>query len=129
MVQHVEFYHRDHFELRYHRRKARRSLSHFIDFFWETDFDPLYEQYPDGFSDALFPNIGYTYLINLGTPFRMQLEDEAPAVYEAGETFYEPAGRVHLIVANASRELPAQFVTWHACEGDAALALAPGVAE
>ena len=77
MVQHVEFFHRDHFELRYHRRKARRSLSHFIDFFWETDFDPLYEQYPDGFSDALFPNIGYTYLINLGTPFRMQLEDDS----------------------------------------------------
>ena len=75
-MQHVEFFHRDHFELRYHRRKARRSLSRFIDFFWETDFDPLYEKYPEGFSDALFPNIGYTYLINLGTPFKMQLEDD-----------------------------------------------------
>ncbi len=76
-MQHVEFFHRDHFELRYHRKKARRSLSRFIDFFWETDFDPLYEKYPNGFSDALFPNIGYTYLINLGTPFRMQLEDDS----------------------------------------------------
>lgn len=75
-MQHVEFFHRDHFELRYHRKKARRSLSRFIDFFWETDFDPLYEKYPDGFSDALFPNIGYTYLVNLGTPFKMQLEDD-----------------------------------------------------
>lgn len=76
-MQHVEFFHRDHFEYRYHRRKARKSLSQFIDFFWETDFDQLYEQYPEGFSDALFPNVGYTYLINLGTPFTMQLEDES----------------------------------------------------
>jgi len=76
-MQHVEFFHRDHFEYRYHRRRARRSLSQFIDFFWETDFEDLYKQYPDGFSDALFPNIGYTYLINLGTPFVMQLEDES----------------------------------------------------
>ena len=53
------------------------SLSQFIDFFWETDFEDLYQQYPEGFSDALFPNIGYTYLINLGTPFVMQLEDES----------------------------------------------------
>jgi AraC-like DNA-binding protein len=75
-VQHVEFFHRDHFEYRYYRRKAKKSLSQFIDFFWETDFDELYEQYPEGFSDALFPNVGYTYLINLGTPFVMQLEDE-----------------------------------------------------
>jgi AraC-like DNA-binding protein len=75
-VQHVEFFHRDHFEYRYHRKMARKSLSRFIDFFWETDFDSLYPQYPEGFSDALFPNVGYTYLINLGTPFVMQLDEE-----------------------------------------------------
>lgn len=74
-MQHVEFFDKDHFELRYHRKKARKSISDFIDFFWETDFDNLWSQYPKGFSDALFPNIGYTYLINLGTPFAMQLED------------------------------------------------------
>jgi AraC-like DNA-binding protein len=74
-VQHIEFIHKDHFEYRYHRRQAKRSLTPFIDFFWETDFDPLYQQYPEGFSDALFPNIGYTYLINLGTLFVMQLGD------------------------------------------------------
>ncbi|MCE3282520.1 MAG: AraC family transcriptional regulator, partial [Chitinophagaceae bacterium] len=76
-MQHVEFFHRDHFEYRYHRRKAAQSLSRFIDYFWETDFDTLFEQHPGGFSDALFPNIGYTYLINLGTPFVMQLDDES----------------------------------------------------
>ncbi len=75
-MQHVEFFHKDHFEFRYHRQKAKRPLSQFIDFFWETDFEPLFQQYPEGFSDALFPNIGYTYLINLGTPFVMQLEEE-----------------------------------------------------
>jgi len=75
-VQHVEFFHQDHFEHKYHRKKAKKSLAHFIAFFWETDFEQLWEQYPTGFSDALFPNIGYTYLINLGTPFVMQLENE-----------------------------------------------------
>lgn len=75
-MQHVEFFHKDHFAFRYHRQKAKKSLSQFIDFFWETDFNVLFEQYPNGFSDALFPNIGYTYLINLGTPFVMQLEGE-----------------------------------------------------
>jgi len=75
-VQHVEFFHRHHFEYRYHRKKAKKSLAQFIDFFWETDFDELYERYPNGFSDALFPNVGYTYLINLGTPFVMQLGEE-----------------------------------------------------
>lgn len=52
------------------------ELDNFIDFFWETKFDELLQQYPDGFSDALFPNIGYTYLINLGTPFVMQVGDK-----------------------------------------------------
>jgi AraC-like DNA-binding protein len=53
------------------------ALARFIDFFWETDFDDLYLQYPEGFSDALFPNVGYTYLINLGTPFVMQLDTDS----------------------------------------------------
>jgi AraC-like DNA-binding protein len=75
-VQHVEFFHRDHFHQHFHRRKAKTSLSKFIDFFWETDFGHLWKLYPRGFTDALFPDIGYTYLINLGTPFKMQLDDE-----------------------------------------------------
>jgi AraC-like DNA-binding protein len=51
-------------------------LNLFIDFFWETKFDDLWKQYPRGFSDTLFPNIGYTYLINLGTPFIMQVDEK-----------------------------------------------------
>ncbi|MBD0286480.1 MAG: AraC family transcriptional regulator [Flavisolibacter sp.] len=75
-MQHIEFFHKDHFEYHYYRKKAKPSLKKFIDFFWETDFDALWQQYPHGFSDALFPNVGYTYLINLSTPFVMQLEKE-----------------------------------------------------
>ncbi len=50
-------------------------MARFIDFFWEIQFEGLFKKYPEGFSDVLFPNIGYTYLINLGTPFIMQLEE------------------------------------------------------
>jgi len=72
-MQHVEIIDKEHFEKNYHRVKPSRAVSHFIDFYWQTKFDHLWDQHPDGFSDALFPNIGYTYLINLGTPFVMQV--------------------------------------------------------
>jgi AraC-like DNA-binding protein len=75
-MQHIEFFDKEHFEENYHRVKPPPSLAHLIDFFWETKFDHLWKQYPAGFSDALFPNIGYTYLINLGTPFIMQVADK-----------------------------------------------------
>ncbi|RYY41605.1 MAG: AraC family transcriptional regulator [Chitinophagaceae bacterium] len=73
-MQHREFIHSTHFARNYHRRHARKALSYFIDFFWETNFDELLAQHPGGFSDALFPNVGYTYMLNLGTPFVMQLD-------------------------------------------------------
>src|SRR6187401_1065059 len=72
-MRHIEFFDIDHFENKYFRVKPPASISHFIDFIWETDFESLFVKYPQGFSDALFPNIGYTYLINLGTPFIMQV--------------------------------------------------------
>jgi AraC-like DNA-binding protein len=75
-MQHIEFFHIEHFENNYHRVKPIPALEDFIDFFWETKFDGLWEKYPKGFSDALFPNIGYTYLINLGTPFIMQVDEQ-----------------------------------------------------
>lgn len=74
-MQHVEFFDTYHFENRYHRKRPRHSLAKYIDFFWEIEFDDILKQHPAGFSDVLFPNIGYTYLINLGTSFTMQLED------------------------------------------------------
>ncbi|MBC7937696.1 MAG: AraC family transcriptional regulator [Rhizobacter sp.] len=72
-MQHVEIIDKEHFEKNYHRVKPSRAVAHFIDFYWQTKFDHLWVQYPEGFSDALFPNIGYTYLVNLGTPFVMQV--------------------------------------------------------
>lgn len=72
-MQHVEIIDKEHFEKNYHRVKPSRAVAHFIDFYWQTKFDHLWDQHPEGFSDALFPNIGYTYLINLGTPFVMQV--------------------------------------------------------
>lgn len=76
-MQHIEFLHQQHFEEKYHRKWVQQGpLARFIDFFWETDFESLYPQHPEGFSDVLFANTGYTYLINLGTPFIMQLGDE-----------------------------------------------------
>jgi AraC-like DNA-binding protein len=71
-VQHVEFFNKEHFEKKYHRIAPAAGLRLFIDFFWETDFDDLWKSNPRGFSDVLFPNIGYTYLINLANPFIMQ---------------------------------------------------------
>lgn len=75
-MRHIEFLNNDHFEKNYHRVPPPSSLSLFIDFFWETKFDRLWKENPRGFSDAQFPNIGYTYIINLGTPFIMQVEDK-----------------------------------------------------
>ena len=74
-MRHIEFIHTDHFENNYYRHHVQGKLSLFIDFFWQTKFEKLWRQYPGGFSDALFPNVGYTYLVNLGTPFVMQVED------------------------------------------------------
>lgn len=76
-MQHIEFFHRDHFKDNYFRASPGGELAGFIDFFWQTKFEDLWEQYPSGFSDMLFPNVGYTYLINLGTPFRMQVGDKS----------------------------------------------------
>jgi len=98
MKRHIEFFDIDHFEKNYHRVKPASSLIHFIDFFWETKFDKLLAQNPAGFSDALFPNVGYTYLINLGTPFTMQVGDKKFKMrsdgflprHESIECFHQP---------------------------------------
>lgn len=72
-MQHVEIIDAFHFKENYHRIKPPQALAHLIDFYWQTKFENIWELYPAGFSDALFPNIGYTYLINLGTAFIMQV--------------------------------------------------------
>jgi AraC-like DNA-binding protein len=101
-MQHIEFFHTNHFENNYHRVPPPAPLSQFIDFFWETKFDHLWQQYPKGFSDAQFPNIGYTYIINLGTPFIMQVDDKKFSMktdgflprYNAIECFHKPGNHL-----------------------------------
>ncbi len=75
-MQHVEIIDNDHFQQNYDRVQAPGALAHLVDFYWQTKFDSLWAEYPKGFSDVLFPNIGYSYLINLGTPFVMQVGKE-----------------------------------------------------
>lgn len=83
-MEHLEFIDQNHFEKEYHRKWAEGLLGQYIDFCWETDFDRLLDANRDGFSDVLFPNIGYTYLINLGTPFVMQLRTSSLQVKNDG---------------------------------------------
>ncbi len=83
-MKHIEFFHKDHFENNYFRVFPDAPLSHYIDFFWETRFEELLQQHARGFSDILFPNIGYTYLVNLGTPFIMQLNEERFEIKKTG---------------------------------------------
>jgi AraC-like DNA-binding protein len=102
LVQHVEFFDTDHFEDNYHRIPPPAALSSFIDFFWETRFGHLWKKYPKGFSDAQFPNIGYTYIINLGTPFVMQVADRKISMRTDGflprcnaiECFHKPGNHL-----------------------------------
>jgi AraC-like DNA-binding protein len=75
-AKHIEFFDRDHFENFYHRVKAKASINPYIDFFWEFKFDDLWKTHPKGFQDILFPDLGYTYMINMGTPFVMHLNEE-----------------------------------------------------
>lgn len=101
-MRHVEFIHIDHFEKNYHRVPPPSELAHFIDFFWETDFEHLWKQYPKGFSDAQFPNIGYTYILNLGTGFIMQVAEKRFALKTNGflprnhaiECFHKPGNHL-----------------------------------
>lgn len=83
-MQHLEFVHQQHFETDYHRVYPTGRLNLFIDFFWQTKFDDLLQTNTDGFSDVLFPNLGYTYLVNLGTPFIMQVNDHRVQVKQGG---------------------------------------------
>jgi AraC-like DNA-binding protein len=101
-VQHIEFFDNDHFENNYFRIPPPPPLFDFIDFFWETKFDHLWKKYQKGFSDAQFSNIGYTYIINLGTPFAMQVANKKFSIktdcflprYNAIECFHKPGNHL-----------------------------------
>lgn len=110
LPRHIEFLHAAHFEQQYHRQYVTGKLGMFIDFFWQTKFERLWEKYPRGFSDALFPNLGYTYLLNLGTPFVMQVNDQPFRMRTDGflprpgyiECFHQPGNVLFGIKFNVS---------------------------
>lgn len=123
-MQHIEFFHIDHFENNYHRTPPAAGLSVFIDFFWETQFDDLWKENPKGFSDAQFSNIGYTYIINLGTPFVMQVAEKKFPMktdlflprYNAIECFHKPGNHLFGIKFRVSPliiENPVNFSEYH----------------
>ena len=73
MIAHVEFLDQYHFTEDYHRVPPMEALKPFISFYWETNFEHIFEQYGGGFSDVLLPDIAYTYTLKLGTPFTFQI--------------------------------------------------------
>ncbi len=99
-MQHLEIIDRDHFQYEYYRKWAKNRLAEYIDFCWETDFDHLLRRHPSGFYDVLFPNIGYTYIINLGTPFIMQLQKTSFEVKNDG--FIQGINRSPVITLQAT---------------------------
>lgn len=54
---------------------------------------------------------------------RSQVDGQAPAVYRAGETYFEMPHDVHRVSANASDRLPARFLAIFVCDGDGPLSL------
>jgi AraC-like DNA-binding protein len=82
--QHIEFIDKDHFENKYFKAFAENQLSLYIEFCWETRFGNLLDEVPEGFSDVLFPSIGYTYLINLGTPIKIELDKQTLEITTSG---------------------------------------------
>ncbi len=87
MKQHIEFRDTEHFRERYQRIFPGEPLSQFIDFFWQTDFESVLQENPEGFSDLLFPNTGYTYIINLGSPFIMQVNRDKFRITSKSDNF------------------------------------------
>jgi quercetin dioxygenase-like cupin family protein len=58
------------------------------------------------------PVVGYV----LEGALRMRVNNEAEVVYRAGSTFYEAAGDIHVLSANASTTEPARFLASFICD-------------
>jgi quercetin dioxygenase-like cupin family protein len=56
---------------------------------------------------------------------RSQVQGEPEAIYQAGESFFEPANGVHVISANASRTEPAKFLAYFLCDHETKLSVPP----
>ena len=56
---------------------------------------------------------------------RSQVKGESEAVYQVGQSFFEPAKGVHVVSANASKTEPAKFVAYFLCDHETKLSLPP----
>lgn len=101
-MRHVEFLNRAHFERNYFRKYPSGKLAGFIDFFWQTRFSKLLTDHPSGFSDVLFPNTGYSYLISTGTPYVMMVGEKSFPIkgdsflprHQRIECFHKPGNEI-----------------------------------
>ncbi|RYG42413.1 MAG: AraC family transcriptional regulator [Chitinophagaceae bacterium] len=101
-MRHVEFIDREHFEKNYFRQYPTGKLAGFIDFFWQTRFTSLLQKKANGFSDLLFPNTGYSYLINIGTPYVMMMGESSFPIkgdsflprHQRIECFHQPGNEI-----------------------------------
>jgi quercetin dioxygenase-like cupin family protein len=65
------------------------------------------------------PVVGYV----VAGAIRTQVRGEAQAVYQAGESFYEPPNGVHQVSGNASDREPAKFLAYFICDHEAPLSV------
>lgn len=56
---------------------------------------------------------------------RSEVKGQSETVYQAGDSVYEPPGGLHLVSANASRSIPAQFLAFFVCDRDVPLSNDP----
>jgi quercetin dioxygenase-like cupin family protein len=48
----------------------------------------------------------------------MRVNDAPEVIYRSGDTFYEAAGDIHRVSANASATEPARFLAYFMCDRD-----------
>jgi quercetin dioxygenase-like cupin family protein len=56
---------------------------------------------------------------------REQVKGEPEAVYQAGDSFYEPPNGVHQVSANASQTEPVRFLAYFVCDHETPLSVPP----
>jgi quercetin dioxygenase-like cupin family protein len=83
-------------------------------------------EYAPGGKTPTHHHAGSVFAYVLSGAIRSQVSgDDAPKVYKAGESFFEPPGSSHLVSENASATEPASLLAVFVAEDDATLT-APG---
>ncbi|BFU96417.1 MAG: hypothetical protein NTNFB02_31390 [Nitrospira sp.] len=77
-------------------------------------------QYAPGTASDAHQHPGSVFGYVLEGAMVSQLEGEKPVTYSAGQSWYEPPGQPHVVLRNASREVPAKILLFIlAQEGEA----------